>query len=116
MKKLFAILLVVFGFQSFSQNQKCLTFSNDLIKDTKGKIINQSLSYDGNIYNIKVEVYQTFDINKMKMVCDTTNAKVSFDWKLNYDKNWEKQFVVGGKNVLITFYPNDKYLYFEFPK
>jgi hypothetical protein len=107
MKKTFLFLLmVIFSSHLFSQNR--LTFSNNIIKNVKGKIINQ------NDVEIKVEVNS--DFNQIKMACDTLKEKVSFDWKLNYDKNWEKQFVVGGKNVLITFYPTDKYLYFEFTK
>ena len=118
MKKLFVLLLMVVAFssQSFAQNDKCLSFSNDMIKDVKGKIISQSLNYDQSLYIMKVEVESTYDINKIKMVCDTARAKVVIDWKLNYDKNWEKSVTVGGKNLLITYYPGDKILYFEFPK
>ena len=117
MKKLFLLLFIGFSIQSFSQDSKCLSFSNDIIKDVKGKILRESvLTYDPNMYSMKVEVPLTYDLNTIKSVCDTTKAKVSFDWRINPDKNWEKQFMVGGKNVLITFYPNDKNLYFEFPK
>jgi hypothetical protein len=118
MKKLLVFLLMVVAFSShsFGQNDKCLNFSNDIIKDVKGKIISQYLSFDQATYTIKAEVPSTYDIDKIKMVCDTAVAKVSIDWKLNYDKNWEKTVIVGGKTTLITFYPGDKILYFEFPK
>ena len=34
---------------------------------------------------------------------------------INYDKNYEKNFGIIGKNILVTFYPTDKVIYFEFP-
>jgi len=109
-------MVVAFVSHSFAQNDKCLKVSNDIIKDVKGKIISQSLSYDQNIYTIKVEVPATYDINMVKTACDSTNAKVVFDWKLNYDKNYEKTLLIGGKSMLIMYYPGDKVIYFEFPK
>jgi hypothetical protein len=55
MKNLFVILLMVFSLQSFSQDQKCLSFSNDIIKDVNGKIITQYTNLS-NLYEMKVEV------------------------------------------------------------
>ena len=109
-------MVVAFNIQLFSQNEKCLTFSNIVIKNVNGKIINQYTGYDQNTYTLKVEVPSTYDFEKIKMACDTTKPKVVIDWKANYDKNWEKQLNINGKIMTITFYPNDKNLYFEFPK
>ena len=118
MKKLIVLLLMVVAFssQTFSQNEKCLSISNDIIKDVKGKIISQYTSLDQNVYTLKVEVSSSMDVDKIKMACDSTQAKVSIDWKLNYDKNWEKLLMIGNQPLAITYYPGDKIIYFEFPK
>jgi hypothetical protein len=107
-------MVVAFSSQTFGQNEKCLSISNDIIKDVKGKVINQYPGFD-DMYTLKVEV-PAYDVDKIKMACDTTKAKVSIDWKLNYDKNWEKTLLIGDKRMTITFYQSDKILYFEFPK
>jgi hypothetical protein len=67
---------------------------------------------------MKAEFPATYDLESIKTICDTTakNIKVSYNWKINYDKNDEKEFIVSGKKILITVYFNDKFLYFEFPK
>jgi hypothetical protein len=122
MKKLILLTLTVAltltaGLTTFAQNQKCLALSNDIIKDSKGKIQNQALD-DNNIYFIKAEVPSTCGLETVKMICDTsaTNTKASFDWRLNYDRNYEKEYIISGKKLLVTYYQNDKFLYFEFPK
>lgn len=109
MKKLLVILLMVlFGYNSFSQTDKSLTFYNDIIKDVKGKVIKENT----------VEFPATYDLESVKAVCDTSskNTKVSFDWRLNGDKNFEKEYIISGEKVLITIYMRDKFLYFEFFK
>ncbi len=117
-----AILLLgmgAFSLPGFSQNEKCLYFSRDLIKDIKGKIICEYVDADDTtLYGLRVEVPQNFTLEIIKSACDTLNKnlKVISDWKINYDKNYEKKIKVYGKNVLITFYPNDKMLYFDFPR
>lgn len=105
------------GLTTYAQNQKCLAFSNHIIKDAQGKILTQAVDYN-DVYFIKAEMLPTYDIETIKTVCDTNakSTKASFNWRLNYDKNHEKEFVIQGKKILITFYPNDKFLYFEFPK
>lgn len=111
------VLTLVTGNTTFAQNERCLAFSNDIIKDSQAKIQNQALD-DNNIYFIKAEVPSKCDFETIKMICDTSarNIKVSFDWRPNYDKNQEKEYLIHGKKMLITFYQNDKFLYFEFPK
>jgi len=111
------VVLTLIGLTTLAQNQKCLALSNDIIKDAQGKIQTQAVD-DNNIYFIKAEVPATCDFETIKIICDTSanKAKVSFDWRLNYDRNHEKEYILTGKKVLITFYQNDKFLYFEFPK
>lgn len=122
MKKLSLVFLTVVltftsGLTTFAQNEKCFAFSNHIIKDAQGKILTQAVDFN-EFYFIKAEVPSTYDIETIKTVCDTNakSTKASYDWRLNYDKNQEKEYLVQGKKVLITFYPNDKILYFEFPK
>ena len=122
MKKLSLLFLTVIltlttDLTTLAQNQKCLAFSNDIIKDSQGKIQNQALD-DNNIYFIKAEVPPTCVFETVKIICDTSakSTKASFDWRLNYDKNYEKEYIINGKKLLVTFYHNDKFLYFEFPK
>jgi hypothetical protein len=96
-----------------------MAFCQDMIKDLKGKILSQFVcAADETVYVIKAEVLPDYDIDAIKAACDSVpkNVKVVSNWKLNYDKNFEKQFSISGKNILVTFYPNDKVLYFEFPK
>jgi hypothetical protein len=90
-----------------------------MIKDIQGKVMSEFVSSDdANLYVIKVEVLPTYTIEIIKAACDSVpkNVKIVSEWKINYDKNYEKKVNVSGKNVLLTFYPNDKILYFEFPK
>jgi hypothetical protein len=121
MKNLSSLFLVVFtlttGLAAVAQNPKCASLSNDIIKDAKGKIQTQAID-DNNVYFIKAEVPSTCDFETIKIICDTSanNLKASFDWRLNSDRNHEKEYVVRGKKLLVTFYQNDKFLYFEHPK
>ena len=120
MKKIiiFVFLFVAFCQQSFSQNEKCLAFSRDIIKDIKGKIQSEFVCpADETIFVVKAEVLPEYTIDIIKAACDSIpkNAKVVSNWAINYDRNYEKKFNVNGKNMLVTFYPNDKVIYFEFP-
>lgn len=110
MKKLFLILLMIVSFQSFSQSDKSLTISNNIITNIKGKIILQNSDY------IKYEFLPKYTLDDIKTICDTTTkmTKPSINWRLNYDKNYEKEFIIGNKKILLTIYENDKILYFEF--
>jgi len=109
--------LTLAGHLAWAQNQKCLAFSQTIINNAKAKILCQSACYD-DIYSVKAEVPSTYDLESIKTICDTTakTTKVSYNWKINGDKNYEKEYIVSGKKLLITIYFNDKYLYFEFPK
>jgi len=120
MKKLnliFAILALTTCVRTFAQNEKCLAFSNHIIKDAQGKIQKEAVDYN-DAYFIKAEVPSTYNIEIIKTICDTNaiSKKVSFNWRLNSDRNQEKEYLIYGKKVLITFYPQDGFLYFEFPK
>ena len=110
-------ILAVAGLSALAQNEKCLAFSNNIISNSKGKIVKQTVDFN-DVYFIKVEFPPEYDIVAVKTICDTTAkaTKVSFNWRLNYDKNYEKEFLINGNKLLITIYFNDKYLYFEFPK
>jgi hypothetical protein len=110
-------VLTLFSLTAFAQNEKCLAFSNTVIENTRSKIQNQSLDYN-DVYFIKAEFPATIDLDALKMICDTTAkpTKVSFAWRFNSDRNYEKEFILNGKKLLITIYFNDKFLYFEFPK
>lgn len=121
MKKLSLLFFVVVlallsGFKSFAQNEKCLALANAIIKNTKADIHNQSVDLD-EIYYIKAEFPSAFDLEAIKTICDTTakSAKVSYNWRLNYDRNYEKEFLVNGNKFLVTIYFSDRFLYFEFP-
>jgi hypothetical protein len=120
MKKLsllLGILTLFLCFTAVAQNEKCLAFSTHIIKDAQGKTQNQAVDYNDN-YFIKAEVPSTYDFEVIKTICDTNaiKTKVSFNWRPNSDRNPEKEYLIYGKKVLITFYQNDKFLYFEFPK
>ena len=120
MKKLslFVLLAVAFCQPGFSQNEKCLSFSHDMIKEIKGKILSEFVCpADESIYVIKVEALpdQTIDAIKAAYTEVPKTVKVISDWKINYDKNYEKTYGISGKEILVTFYPNDKVIYFEFP-
>jgi hypothetical protein len=110
-------IMTISGLTTFAQNEKCLAFANTIIKNTNAKIQRQAIDFN-DVYFIKAEVPSTYDLETIKTVCDTTakTTKVSFNWRLNYDKNYEKEFIISGKKLLITIYINDKVLYFEFPK
>jgi hypothetical protein len=120
MKKLsllFVILALTSGLAVFAQNEKCLAFSNHIIKDAQAEIQKQAIDYN-DAYFIKAEVPQAYTIETIKTICDTNaiSKKVSFNWRPNSDRNQEKEYLINGKKVLITFYSQDKFLYFEFPK
>ena len=112
-------LLLVFAFLSlaaWSLTEKCLALSNKIIENLKGKALCNSTMDD--MYCMKAGFPERFDLEAIKTICDTTAkaTKVSINWHINYDKNYEKEFVLNGKKILVTIYFNDKYLYFEFPK
>jgi len=109
-------ILIVFNLVALAQNIKCLAFSNKIIENTKGKMLCNSTNED--VYCMKAGFAETYDLETMKSICDTTSktTKVSFNWRINYDKNYEKEFIVSGKKLMVTIYFNDRYLYFEFPK
>jgi len=109
-------ILTVYSFSAFAQNEKCLAFSNKIIENMKGKTLCNSTNED--IYCMKASFPEKLELEQIKTICDTTAkaTKVSSNWHINYDKNFEKEFVVSSKKVLITIYFNDKFLYFEFPK
>ncbi len=112
---LLAILLVSV-FTTYAQNQKCLASSNQIIQNAGGKIQSQAIDVN-DIYCIKAEIPSTSDLEKIKTICDTTvkTTKVSYTWRLNYDKNYEKEYLINGSRLLVTIYLNDKFLFFEFP-
>lgn len=109
-------VLTIISHAAFAQNGKCLAFSNKIIENIKGD--SQCNSTDEDIYCLKAGFPETYNLETIKNICDTTakTTKVSFNWRLNYDRNFEKEFIVSGKKLLITIYFNDKFLYFEFPK
>jgi hypothetical protein len=111
------LILTLSGLAALAQNEKCLDVSNDIINDTKSKIQSQGVDYN-DVYFVKAEFPATYDLETLKIVSDTSakTAKVSFNWRLNGDRNNEKEFIIGGKKLLVTIYFNDKFLYFEFPK
>jgi len=110
-------ILTVLSFTAASQNEKCLAFSNQIIKNSESNIQRQAVDFN-DVYFIKAEFPAKYDLETIKTICDTTakSAKVSFNWRLNGDRNNEKEFIISGKKLLITIYFNDKFLYFEFPK
>ena len=109
------VLLAIFSLTGLAQNEKCLAFSNKIIENTKGKALCHTTNDE--IYCMKSGFPETSDLETIKLICDTTSkaVKVSVNWHINYDKNYEKEFIVSGKKVLITIYFPDKFLYFEFP-
>jgi hypothetical protein len=110
------LILTIFSLTALAQNEKCLAFSNKIVENTKGEIMCHSTFED--IYCMKSVFPEKYALESIKTICDTTakNAKISFNWTLNYDKNYEKEFIISGKKLLLTIYFNDKYLYFEFPQ
>jgi hypothetical protein len=109
-------ILALMSVTASSQNEKCLAFSNKIVENTSGKILCNSTNED--IYCMKASFSEKFDLETIKTICDTTakTTKVSFNWRLNADKNYEKELIVSNKKLLVTIYFNDKFLYFEFPK
>lgn len=109
-------MLAILSLTTFAQNEKCMAFSNKIIENTQGKFLCNST--DGDLYCMKAGFPEKSDLETIKTICDTTakTTKVSFNWRLNYDRNPEKEFIVSGKKLLVTIYYNDKFLYFEFPK
>jgi len=114
--RMLLLILTIFSLTAFAQNEKCLALSTKIVENVKGKILCHD--EDEDLYCMKAEFPATYDLESIKTICDTTakNIKVSYNWKINYDKNDEKEFIVSGKKILITVYFNDKFLYFEFPK
>ena len=111
------LLLVLSGFTAFPQNEKCLALSTDIVSDTKAKVQQKAVDFN-DVYFVKAEFPSTYELEALKTICDTSakTTKVSFNWRLNSDKNYEKEYVINGNKILITIYFNDKFLYFEFPK
>lgn len=113
----FLFVLTIAGYTSCAQNQKCMAFSQAIINNLKGKIICQAVCYD-DIYSVKADFPSSYELETIKTICDTTakTTKVSYNWKINEDKNYEKEFLISGKKLLVTIYFRDTFMYFEFPK
>jgi len=109
------VLIVLSGDPLFSQNEKCISFSKNVIQNAKGKIQREGKDANDN-YCIKAEFPSTLDLEALKNICDSTikEKTVSFNWRMNYDKNPEKEYRINGSNLLVTIYYNDKFLFFEF--
>jgi len=109
-------ILAIFSLTAFAQNAKCLAVSTKIVENAKGKILCNS--EDEDLYCFKAQFPETYDLETIKTICDTTakNTKLSFQWRINYDKNDEKEFIINGKKILVTIYFKDKFIYFEFPK
>ncbi len=117
MKTLTLLFFLAFiSHMAFAQNVKCQALSTKIVENMKGEILCESTDED--LFCFKAGFPSKYDLETIKTICDTTAkaAKVSFNWKINYDKNYEKKFLVSGKELLITIYSNEKFLYFEFPK
>lgn len=117
MKTLTLLFILAFTSQmALAQNVKCQTLSNKIVVNMKGEILCESTDED--LYCFKAGFSVKYDLETLKTICDTTTkgTKVSYNWKINYDKNYEKKFLISGKELLITIYFNDKFIYFEFPK
>jgi len=110
------LILTIFSLTALAQNEKCLALSNKIIENTKGKFLCHSTFED--LYCMKAEFPETYDLETIKTICDTTakNVKVSYNWRINYDKNDEKEFLISGNKLLVTIYFDEKFFYFEFPK
>lgn len=90
-----------------------------MIKEIKGKIICEYIdAEDTTLYGMRVEVPQSSTLEDIESAIDNANKtdKVVSAWKINFDKNYEKKFNINGKRVLVTFYPSDKIIYFDFPR
>lgn len=109
-------ILVIYSNLAVAQNEKCQAFSNKIVENVKGKILCHS--EDEDLYCFKAEFPKEYELESIKTICDTTakNVKVSYNWRINYDKNDEKEFLISGQKVLVTIYFDEKFLYFEFPK
>jgi hypothetical protein len=109
-------ILSIFSLTAFAQNEKCLALSTKIVENVKGKILCHD--EDEDLYCMKAEFPATYNLETIKTICDTTakNIKVSYKWKINYDKNDEKEFIVSGHKLLVTIYFDEKFLYFEFPR
>lgn len=121
MKKLiYFSLAVILNFLSahsvFSQNEKCLKFSKAVIQNAGGSIQREGIDASES-YCIKAGFPATLGLEALENICDTTiKAKtVAFNWRMNFDKNYEKEYKMNGINLLVTIYFNDKFLFFEFP-
>lgn len=109
-------ILTIFSLTSFAQNEKCMTLSTKIVENVKGEILCHD--EDEDLYCMKAEFPKKYDLESIKNICDTTakNIKVSYNWRINYDKNDEKEFIISGKKLLVTIYFDEKFLYFEFPR
>lgn len=104
-------ILLIMSTMTFAQGQKYQIVTSNIITNSKAKILSQ------NSDNVKAEFPKTYTLKSIQTICDTTaKSKAVSDWQLNYDKNYEKQYIIDNKKLLITIYfnDNDKYLYFEF--
>jgi hypothetical protein len=104
-------ILLVTSTLTFGQSQKYQTVTSSIITNTKAKILSQSEDY------VKTEYLAKYTLTDIQTICDTTAKaeKVSFNWRRNYDRNFEKEYIFNGMKLLITIYENDKIIYFEFP-
>lgn len=104
-------ILLIMNTMSFAQNDKTLRYAKSIITTANLKMTVQTPNY------IKAEFQPKYNysLQSIMMICDTTiKSKPLFDWRINGDRNNEREYVVDGKKLLITIYWKDEFIYFEY--
>jgi len=107
---LLAVLFMV-GTLGFAQNEKCLKYTKSIITAANLKTVAQTTNYTKAVFQLKYN----YNLESVMEICDTTiKSKPSYGWRINSDKNDEREYMVDGRKLLITIYWKDEFVYFEY--
>ena len=108
------LILTILSLATFAQNEKCLAFSTDVVKDIKSKILSQGVDFN-DVYFVKAEIPSIYDgsyyitIRHRNSLETTTNAPVAFTGSTLTRSFGNTSFVYGGN--LGTSYDNHRVIY-----
>lgn len=111
MRTILIAILFVLSTLAFSQNEKTLKYINSITTTANLKITTQTPNY------VKAEFLpkHNYSLENIMTICDTTiKSRAVYDWRINGDRNDEKEYVVDGRKLLITIYWKDEFIYFEY--
>ena len=111
--KAFLLIAILFAMSTltFAQCEKCTKYINDIITVASLDVQTQTSNYTKAVFKAK----HNYAEEDLKVICDDImKSKTALTWVKNRDGNYEKEYQVDGKKLLVTIYWRDEFVYFEY--